>query len=62
MLAVKEETEPKIYGGSVKAPKVLADIVEAVAAALYVDCNFDLKLLWLVSFLNLTLNVHFKCR
>jgi dsRNA-specific ribonuclease len=37
------------YGGSVvKAPKVLADIVEAIAAAVYVDCKFDLEKLWKV--------------
>ncbi|CAD6272333.1 unnamed protein product [Miscanthus lutarioriparius] len=38
------------YGGSVvKAPKVLADIVEAIAAAVYVDCKFDLEKLWKVT-------------
>ncbi|XP_072965109.1 ribonuclease 3-like protein 2 [Typha angustifolia] len=37
------------YGGStMKAPKVLADIVEAIAAAVYMDCNFDLDKLWKV--------------
>ena len=40
-----------MYGGSVKAPKFLADIVESVAAAIYVDCNFDLQVLWVVSIL-----------
>ena len=38
-----------VYGGTVKAPKVLADIVESVAAAVYVDCQFDLQALWVVS-------------
>ena len=30
------------------APKVLADIVESVAAAIYVDLNYDLKKFWKV--------------
>jgi dsRNA-specific ribonuclease len=37
-----------LYGGSVKAPKILADIVESIAAAVYVDVDFDLKKLWVV--------------
>ncbi|CAK9321823.1 unnamed protein product [Citrullus colocynthis] len=36
------------YGGLVKAPKVLADIVESVAGAVYVDVNFDLQRLWVI--------------
>ncbi|PNX93905.1 ribonuclease 3-like protein 2-like [Trifolium pratense] len=32
-----------LYGGSVKAPKIFADIVESIAAAVYVDVDFDLK-------------------
>ena len=32
-----------------KAPKVLADIVESVAGVVYVDVNFDLHKLWVVS-------------
>lgn len=37
------------YGGSmVKAPKVLADIVESIAAAIYVDCSFNLVEFWKV--------------
>ncbi|CAK8531389.1 unnamed protein product [Lathyrus sativus] len=36
------------YGGSVKAPKILADIVESVASAVYVDVDFDLKKLWVI--------------
>ncbi|KAH0468492.1 hypothetical protein IEQ34_003525 [Dendrobium chrysotoxum] len=37
------------YGGSmVKAPKVLADIVESIAAAIYVDCSFNLVAFWKV--------------
>lgn len=47
-LAVQDEDETALYGGAVKAPKVLADIVESVAAAVYVDCDFDLKYLWQV--------------
>ena len=51
--SVKQELEDDLgtapYGGSVvKAPKVLADIVEAIAAAVYVDCTFDLEKLWKV--------------
>ncbi|GMH24356.1 hypothetical protein Nepgr_026199 [Nepenthes gracilis] len=48
VLAVQEEDMTIVYGGRVKAPKVLADIVESVAAAVYVDCDFDLKALWQV--------------
>lgn len=47
--AVAEEDDPVSYGGMVKAPKVLADIVESLAAAVYVDLDFDLKKLWVVS-------------
>ncbi|XP_022965096.1 ribonuclease 3-like protein 2 [Cucurbita maxima] len=36
------------YGGLMKAPKVLADIVESVAGAIYVDVNFDLQRLWVI--------------
>ena len=57
--SVKQEIEHDLgtapYGGSVvKAPKVLADIVEAIAAAVYVDCKFDLEKLWQVS-------IHLSC-
>ncbi|XAR56720.1 Ribonuclease III [Bertholletia excelsa] len=45
-LAVEEEDETVVYIGKVKAPKVLADIVESVSAAVYVDCQFDLDALW----------------
>ncbi|KAK7372002.1 hypothetical protein VNO80_05370 [Phaseolus coccineus] len=34
------------HGGSVKAPKVLADIVESVAGAIYFDVGYDLEELW----------------
>jgi dsRNA-specific ribonuclease len=43
----EEESYTEIYGGAVKAPKVLADIVESIAAALYIDSDFNLKILWL---------------
>ncbi|XP_015899137.1 ribonuclease 3-like protein 2 isoform X1 [Ziziphus jujuba] len=46
--AVREEDEMVVYGGSVKAPKILADIVESIAAAVYVDVNFDLQRLWVI--------------
>ncbi|XP_057544880.1 ribonuclease 3-like protein 2 isoform X2 [Amaranthus tricolor] len=46
-LTVQAEDEiAAVYGGAVKAPKVLADIVESVVAAIYVDCDFNLKFLW----------------
>lgn len=46
-LAVETEGElAAVFGGAIKAPKVLADIVESVIAAVYVDCGFDLKFLW----------------
>ncbi|KAF9602706.1 hypothetical protein IFM89_030594 [Coptis chinensis] len=48
-LAIKKEEqacEISAYGGKVKAPKVLADIVEPVAAAVHVNAKFDLKFMW----------------
>ncbi|KAK6149347.1 hypothetical protein DH2020_016872 [Rehmannia glutinosa] len=48
VMAVHEEDEAEIYGGLLKAPKVLADIVESLAAAVYIDCNFDLKAMWMI--------------
>ncbi|KAG6487135.1 ribonuclease 3-like protein 2 [Zingiber officinale] len=49
MMEPDEDSGLILYGGStVKAPKVLADIVESIAAAVYVDCNFNLELLWKV--------------
>ncbi|KAH9622866.1 hypothetical protein KSS87_007869 [Heliosperma pusillum] len=47
-LAVESEEETAVYGGTVKAPKVLADIVESVIAAVYIDSDFNLKFLWQV--------------
>lgn len=49
MESVEQEGETNVYGGSVKSPKVLADIVESVAAAIFADVNFDLQQLWVVS-------------
>lgn len=49
VIAVEQEEEAEVHGGVMKAPKVLADIVESVVAAVYVDMHFDLKLLWKVS-------------
>ncbi|CAJ2655824.1 unnamed protein product [Trifolium pratense] len=48
--AVQREDDCSVvlYGGSVKAPKILADIVESIAAAVYVDVDFDLKKLWVI--------------
>jgi dsRNA-specific ribonuclease len=46
---MQEPEEAQIHGGSTKkAPKVLADIVEAIAAAIYEDCNFNLDMMWKV--------------
>ncbi|KAL3530009.1 hypothetical protein ACH5RR_009331 [Cinchona calisaya] len=47
-LAVQQEDQKKMYGGAIKAPKILADIVESLAAAIYVDCGFDLQALWVI--------------
>ncbi|KAG5551039.1 hypothetical protein RHGRI_009466 [Rhododendron griersonianum] len=47
-LAVQKEDDMVVHGGAVKAPKVLADIVESVAGAVYVDCKLDLQVLWAV--------------
>ncbi|KAL3632719.1 hypothetical protein CASFOL_025703 [Castilleja foliolosa] len=48
VMNVQGEDEAEIYGGLIKAPKVLADIVESLAAAVYVDCNFNLKDMWVI--------------
>lgn len=62
---VGEEDDPVAYGGSVKAPKILADIVESIAAAVYVDIDFDLTRLWVVCSLLLSVDrvrfLLFKC-
>ncbi|CAN8268947.1 unnamed protein product [Cochlearia groenlandica] len=46
--AVSKEDGCVVYGGLVKAPKVLADIVESVAGAVYLDVNFDLQRFWVI--------------
>ncbi|KAJ8534432.1 hypothetical protein K7X08_016160 [Anisodus acutangulus] len=38
----------EFYGGVLKAPKVLADIVESVMDAVYLDCGFDVNALWVI--------------
>lgn len=43
-----DDDDALVYGGSIKAPKILADIVESVAAAVYVDVDFDLQKLWVI--------------
>ncbi|KAL4618845.1 hypothetical protein ACB092_06G039500 [Castanea dentata] len=45
--AVNQEDDNVLYG-SIKAPKILADIVESLAAAIYVDLDFDLQKLWVI--------------
>nr|POF17232.1 ribonuclease 3-like protein 2 [Quercus suber] len=45
--AVSQEDDKVLYG-SIKAPKILADIVESLAGAIYVDLNFDLQKLWVI--------------
>ncbi|CAI9755041.1 unnamed protein product [Fraxinus pennsylvanica] len=47
-ISIQEEDDAEVHGGLLKAPKVLADIVESVAAAVYIDCNFNLKDMWMV--------------
>lgn len=50
----EEEIGELSYGGSNnKARKVLADMVESIAAAVYIDCNFDLELVWKVGKISL---------
>ncbi|CAL9223042.1 unnamed protein product [Arabidopsis halleri] len=44
--AVKEEVYPAPCGGLVKAPKFLADLVEAIAGAVYIDVDFDVQRVW----------------
>ncbi|KAI7724668.1 hypothetical protein M8C21_021479 [Ambrosia artemisiifolia] len=43
-----DEEDMVVYGGQMKAPKVLADIVESVAAALYIDLGFNLQDMWMI--------------
>ncbi|KAF8103958.1 hypothetical protein N665_0182s0064 [Sinapis alba] len=46
--AVCKEDDSVYYGGLVKAPKVLADLLESVAGAVYRDVNFDLQRFWVI--------------
>ncbi|KAK7844587.1 ribonuclease 3-like protein 2, partial [Quercus suber] len=46
--AVNQEDDKSLYW-SIKAPKILADIVESLAAAIYVDLGLDLQKLWVNS-------------
>ncbi|GKE19270.1 ribonuclease 3-like protein 2, partial [Tanacetum coccineum] len=46
VFVVEGEEKMVVHGGQMKAPKVLADIVESVAAAIYVDCGFNLHRMW----------------
>ncbi|EOA30764.1 hypothetical protein CARUB_v10013907mg [Capsella rubella] len=44
----KEDDLSVAHGGLVKAPKVLADVLESLAGAVYIDVNFDLERLWVI--------------
>ncbi|XP_020888981.1 ribonuclease 3-like protein 3 [Arabidopsis lyrata subsp. lyrata] len=44
--AVSKEDVPVPYGGLVEAPKVLGDIVESIAGAVYIDVDFDVQRFW----------------
>ncbi|XP_073120418.1 ribonuclease 3-like protein 2 isoform X2 [Henckelia pumila] len=48
VIAVQQEEGSEVHGGFIKAPKILADIVESVAAAVYVDCNFNSNDMWVI--------------
>ncbi|KAK1440206.1 hypothetical protein QVD17_06031 [Tagetes erecta] len=48
LIAVEEEAGMVVHGGRMKAPKVLVDIVESVAAAVYADCGFNMQILWMI--------------
>ncbi|KAI3675766.1 hypothetical protein L1987_85359 [Smallanthus sonchifolius] len=45
---VEGEEEMVVHGGVMKVPGVLEDIVESVAGAVYVDCGFNLQMLWII--------------
>ncbi|KAM3011508.1 hypothetical protein FF2_030207 [Malus domestica] len=42
----EEDETDLLYGGTIQPNHALADIVESVAAAIYIDLNFDLHKLW----------------
>ncbi|XP_065862436.1 ribonuclease 3-like protein 2 [Euphorbia lathyris] len=46
--SVRQENKAVAHGGAVKAPKIIADLVESLAGAIYVDLNFNLEMLWVV--------------
>ncbi|XP_065862438.1 ribonuclease 3-like protein 2 [Euphorbia lathyris] len=46
--AVRQENTSVAHRGSIKAPKVLADLLESLAGAVYLDLNFDLQSFWVV--------------
>ncbi|WMV48759.1 hypothetical protein MTR67_042144 [Solanum verrucosum] len=48
VITVQQEEEMEFYGGMIKAPKVLADIVESVMGAVYLDCGFDVNAVWVI--------------
>ncbi|KAL4555723.1 hypothetical protein LXL04_038351 [Taraxacum kok-saghyz] len=45
---VEEEEYMVVHGGQMKAPKVLADIVESIIGAVFIDCGRDIQRLWLI--------------
>uniref|UniRef100_M1B5A4 Ribonuclease III n=1 Tax=Solanum tuberosum TaxID=4113 RepID=M1B5A4_SOLTU len=48
VITVQQEEEMEFYGGMIKTPKVLADIVESVMGAVYLDCGFDVNAVWVI--------------
>ncbi|KAK4343997.1 hypothetical protein RND71_037091 [Anisodus tanguticus] len=48
VIMVGQEEQAEFHGGAMKAPKVLADIVESVTAAVFVDCGYDLQAFWVI--------------
>lgn len=45
-----KEDDPFPSYGRRKTPKLLSDLVQSVAGAVYIDMNFDVKRLWEVCF------------
>uniref|UniRef100_M1AL99 Ribonuclease III n=1 Tax=Solanum tuberosum TaxID=4113 RepID=M1AL99_SOLTU len=43
---VQQEEEIEFYGGTIKELEVLADIVESIMGAVYLDCGFDVNDVW----------------
>lgn len=48
---VQQENSSVVYWGAIKAPKVLADIVEALAGAILEDLQFNLQVVRVVCFI-----------